>query len=238
MFNIKGLLSSMRKSPDDGYVPASALIEEGSVLDRRKDPKDRRVLKKRRKEMSKIVTTLDRRKNPDRRKIIERRCINNPKTPNEIQKGVNKTPTLNRVDSLVNEQHTIIEIIRQLAVSAELMNFKALPERLSKLCLIIKAHMCREEETLHAYTKKMAKDLSLDTEILLKKLHLYIFNSGDHVVEILQKYATDVVTEQNVQVFLEDLQVVTDILVDLLQQKEEHLYDLYHQIPDNELTDS
>ena len=96
--NIKGLFHSALSARDNDYIPASTLIKEGSVLDRRKKRNERRTNADRRVGLSKIVSTLDRRKQGERRRNNDRRCTQGDRQKKEINAG---ETTLSVVNTLI-----------------------------------------------------------------------------------------------------------------------------------------
>ena len=233
--NIKGLFHSALSARDNDYIPASTLIKEGSVLDRRKKRNERRTNADRRVGLSKIVSTLDRRKQGERRRNNDRRCTQGDRQKKEINAG---ETTLSVVNTLIAEQQALSKITKKMIVSAELMNYKVLNKRIKKLNLAVKAHLCREEDTLHCYLEAVTKGSNKEYDDCLKTLSRYIFTPGEELIEKLSQYTKSNVDSGSVSQFLLDMYRISDILDEALIQKNEHLYSLYRQIPDKYLIDS
>lgn len=226
MIRLKKLIPAFNNLSESDYVQASSLIEKGSALDRRSLKVTRRSMANRRKAVISTIIDYEQRVSIERRTSIERRCIEKLESTESTNDCCTNKLDLNEVENVIEEQNSIISDLIQLSLSAEVMNFPALDRRIQKLSSDIKSHLSKEGELLHRYLET-AVEPNMKINALLIKLNLYLQNSANEVLQILEKYNRTKVNAANVKSFLLDMDNAVEIFNRNLKHKNEHLYNHY-----------
>lgn len=211
MFQIKRLFTPKQNTENNQYIPASSLIEEGSVLDRRKIYVDRRV------SHSKIKPNWDRRKLRDRRrnKKIEGNLVD-PKADNFVE-------------ILEAAYKSVVASLNKLSLVAEDEDYVAISELLDDFQDKIEAYLRKEEEILYLFINSVSRQSSKEKEEILSIFNKLIYQTGEEVLHSLEFFAGNI-SEINIEEFRQTIDKSLGLLADNYQQKQTHLYRIYNKV--------
>ena len=230
MFALNRLFSkNIDLDTQDQYTKVASLIEEGSVLDRRKISNDRRTSIERRVRLRDAFHGEDKRNEDDRRS-----ASNNRRTGEPLENGAgkdldnnNEAQDLSNVDILVRDQMEIIENISELSEAARANEFEGIKEEIRDISFKVKSITKEEEKLLYLSFDKNVENTSEKTDKSLTEILFYIHDVSDQVLEYLNRYSNSGVTDANVGFFLLDMNIVYEALSQILNKKKEHLYPMY-----------
>lgn len=211
MFQIKRLFAAKDDTEKEQYIPASSLIEEGSVLDRRKVYADRRVSN------SKIVPSWDRRKLRDRRK------------KKKIEGNLVDPKARNFVEILENAYNSVIDSLKKLSLVAKEEDYFTISELLDDFQDKIEAYLRKEEEILYLFINSVSKQSSKEKEEILTIFNKLIYQAGEEVLHSLEFYAGNI-NNTNIEEFKQTIDRSLELLADNFQQKQTHLYRIYNKV--------
>ena len=229
MFTISRLFSKNNNiDVQDQYIKVASLIEEGSVLDRRKLSNDRRNTIERRVRLRNAFSGLDKRCDNNRRSASSRR-MEEPLEKNAYESVDNdrEIQNLNDVEILVRDQQEIIKKVSELSEVAKLNEFQGIEEKIRDIRFKVKSITCEEEKLLYLSFDKNVKHSSEQTDKSLAEILFYIHDVSDQVLEYLDRHYDSGVTEASVGFFLLDMNIVYETLKQILNKKQEHLYPMY-----------
>jgi hypothetical protein len=228
MFTISRLFSKNNNiDVQDQYIKVASLIEEGSVLDRRKLSNDRRNTIERRVRLRNAFYGLDKRCDNNRRSLsrrMEKSLENNIK---ENTDNGRETQNLNDVEILVRDQLEIIKKVSELSEVAKLNEFQGIEEKIRDIRFKVKSITSEEEKLLYLSFDKNVKHSNDKTDKSLTEILFYIHDVSDQVLEYLDRYYYPGVTKESVGFFLLDMNIVYEALNQILNKKKEHLYPMY-----------
>ncbi len=225
-----GLDKLTRKKPQNNgneYVTISSIIEEGSVLDRRKPRNDRRLHPDRRKILGTFVADEEQRIVKYRREIQSRRG-SDLKKDETIENIDEMELTENNIQTLIREQILFIEELDKLSLSVKEMEFQGVKEEIKKYVASVRFQVKKEQHFLRLYIDKDAKDLT-DEETVnsLSDFNTDIYNVSAEVLQLLEKYSVKEVKANNAGFFLMDMNNLRTKLTHCLERKQNHLYPKY-----------
>jgi len=188
MFTISRLFSKNNNiNVQDQYIKIASLIEEGSVLDRRKLSNDRRDTIERRVRLRNAFYGLDKRCDNNRRSASGRRMEESlEKNADESVNNGREAPNLNDVEILVRDQLEIIKRISELSSAAKINEFQGIKEKIRDISFKVKSITREEEKLLYLSFDKNVKDSSEKTDNSLTEILFYIHDVYDQVLEYLK----------------------------------------------------
>ena len=227
MFTIKAF-SFNKSTPDEQneYTKVSSLIEDGSVLDRRKDRNERRITADRRKMLAKFFSNLDKRVLKTRRGLSTRRDFDE-ELPEVVENIDELELSASTVKGLVREQMDVIESIGELSTSAKEMEPHEIKDLLQELSCDIRFQNKKEQHFLRLYVGKDVKNNKEDVGGSLSELHSDSYTSNSYVLKLMDKYQNAEVTTKNIGFFLLDMSMIHEKLRENLNMKQSHLYPKY-----------
>jgi len=211
MFQIKRLFTPKQSTENNQYIPASSLIEEGSVLDRRKIVADRRTTK------SKIKPSWDRRVIRDRRR------------KNKIEGNLVDPQANNFVEILEQAYKSVVIALNKLNIAADAEDYIEMSELLDNFQDKIEAYLRKEEEILYLFINSVNKQSSKEKDEILNIFYKLIYQTGEEVLHSLEFYAGNI-THKNVDEFRQKIDKALELLEENYRQKQSHLYRIYRKI--------
>jgi len=237
MFALNRLFSKNTEiDVEDQYTKVASLIEEGSVLDRRKISNDRRSTIERRIRLRDAFSGTEKRSFDERRtgsrrekEALQKTINKNSSDPSNttLSDDAIKGESLNEVEILILDQTDIIENIRLLSETAQNNEFQGIEEKIRDISFNIKSITREEEKLLYLSFDKNIKTKSEKTDKSLAEILFYIHDVSDQVLEYLDRYHYAGVTGANVGFFLLDMNIVYKALSQILNKKKKHLYPMY-----------
>ena len=213
MFPLKRLLKRDEVKEQQLYVPASSLIENGSILDRRKQYIDRRASNQ------KIKPSWDRRVLRDRRR------------QKKIEGNLVDPETKDYVAILEDAYQCVINALNKLGDTANQENYLELAELLDLFQDEIEIYLRKEEEILHLFIDSVDKRSSKEKAEILSIFYKLIYQSGEEVLHSLEFFAGNI-TNNNIEDFKKTIAKALDLLASNYQQKQTHLYKIYNKVKD------
>lgn len=219
---------SFKKSNPDKqseYTKVSYFIKDGSVLDRRKNRKDRRITADRRKNTDTFYPHKDRRVLKTRRGLSTRR--NSDKRLTDVAENIDALElNANSVKELIQEQMDVIEKIGGLSISAKEMESHEIKRFLQKLSCDIRFQNKKEQHFLRLYIDKVVINIS-NIGGGLSELHSDNFTKNSQILELVNKYQTADISKKTIGGFMLDMTTVHEKLRECLNIKQSHLYPKY-----------
>ncbi len=229
MFGLNILSSLKSKNTDDEYIPMSSLIEEGSIFDRRRIRKERRLHIERRKLLGSYISEEERRFVKNRRYVSSRR--NDDQQSVEVIENIDdlKLTTMN-VKGLIREQILFIESMGELSLSVKEMESQEIKDNIINHIEILKNQVRKEQHFLRLYIDQNIKQQVDDkTGKSLSDFNADFNTICGEVLQLLEKYIVVDVKEKNTGFFLLDMKKVRGRLSQCLDSKQNHLYPKYFE---------
>jgi len=227
MFSISSFLPKKSHSGDlDGYVKVSSMIEEGSVLDRRKYINKRRLLVDRRTILGGFFSGVEKRILEQRRVSFTRRESNQEE--NEIIETVEGLSlNENNLALLIKEQVAVIKKIGELSLSAKNLEFGETKEQIQQVSRVIRFQVKKEQHYLHLHLARGVNDFNDEAGASLSDIHSENYNTSDRVLQLLEKHQITDLSTSSVGFFLLDMNIVLEELKGCLEKKQSYLYPKY-----------
>jgi hypothetical protein len=226
MFGINKSSNQNAKNTDE-YIAVSSLIEDGTVLDRRKPRNDRRLNPERREILGGFISGVENRVVKIRRKVSSRRDFD--QTSKDVVENIDDLElTASNVQGLIREQILLIEKIGKLSISVKEKEFQGIKEKIQKYTEEVRLHVQKEQHFLHLYLDIEIKDYSGE-EIgsSLSDFNSDIYTVSGQVLQLLEKFTVSEVKDENAGFFLMDMNKVRGKLSTCLEKKQNHLYPKY-----------
>lgn len=218
---------SLKKPIDNEYIKAFYWVKKGSLLDRRGIEVDRRKLSNRRENDNDDFKINNRRKTEYlRRRVKDRRF----QSLESIE--ANNTDNLSKVELLQKGHYLLIELIQRFKQTLASGKSVELDNHLRDFSNIIRAYIHREDLILDAYLDANKNLLNEEINEMLMVLNLYIYRTGEGILENISKYKKVEVDNLVLAALVLDLGKIDQILTISFKYKKELLYPRYQQIAD------
>lgn len=227
MFTIKAFfLNKNTLDNQSEYTKVSSLLEDSSVLNRRKDRHERRITADRRKMLADFFSKTDRRALKTRRELSIRRDFDRELTG--VVESIDELElSASTVKGFIREQVDIIEKIGDLSTSAKEMESHEIKELLQELSSDIRLQRQKDQYFLRLYAEKEIINLEGEAVIPLSELHSESYTISSQVLKLLDKYQIVEISTKNIGFFLLDMSLIHEKLSESLNMKQSYLYPKY-----------
>ena len=197
-----------------------------NIKNPRKASTVRRNNSDRRKCLSKVTGILDRRNIEGRRKINDRRVSNKkPQFSLITEQGIT-------VSHLVDQQTLAISHIAGFKNTVESKEYIEVMSTLRDIYFIFYSLLSKERILFEWYAESSKNNKNCDDEIydLVSSMHFIFCNDLQDMIDLLDQYLSlQVSLDDEVSFFQNDMQEITEVLVECLALKEKYLYPHYKE---------